>query len=499
MRATPRHDLRSLFLLIVLFLTAAFVYSRYGTQGELYRDGAIYVYSGQQIIQGVPPYVSMFDHKGPLASFLCAAGVWAAELTGKDELLCIRAIFFAISCASAAAIFLLVRALFESRSQAFFSSFVFLGFYGFGAAALGGPDPKTPVVLLEILALFFLTTRRWFWASLCGSLAALSWQPTGIYAVAALLLATFQAPRRVPALALAALGTLLPWIACGAYFLAEGALAEFVDGTLVFNLKYLDTPTSLKNHLGFLLTAMIVNFRAMGFPIVLGLFVLPLLYAWRMRETGLSFFACLVRDRFSSILLTFPLPVIWSVLDFQGYADFFVFLPYAAVGFGWLLERSLASLSDLARLSTRERFGLRCALSILLFLGCMCLYWAGRPRRDLQDQREAARRLIEEHGQDLRVVCVGVPEALVFLRSTNPSRYGFVMRGIHRHIDAHTSGGFRGWLAELDASDPDVLVVSRDLDFYLPPPFAAAWKEWLGRYERDPGAKLWDVYVHPQG
>ncbi len=490
-----RYDLLSLSVAALLFLTAAFVYSRYGTEGELYRDGAIYVYSGQQIVQGVPPYVSMFDHKGPLASFLCAAGVWAAELMGKDEMLCIRALFLALSCATVSAVFWLVHALFESRWQAFLSSLVFLGFYGFGAAALGGPDPKTPVVLLQVLALVFLTRRRWFWASFCGSLAALSWQPTGIYSIAAFVLAYFQASRRGPALAAAALGTLVPWIASGVYFLAHGALADFVDGILTFNLRYLETPTSLRNHLAFMLTAVIVNFRAMGFLIALGLCVMPLLYAWRMRATGLSFFACLVRDRFSSILATFPLPVIWSLLDFQGYADFFIFLPYAAVAFGWLLEHGLASLSDLARLSTRGRFALRCAICSVLFLGCTCVYWSGRPRRDLQEQRAAARRLIEEHGADLRVVSVGVPEALVFLRRTNPSRYGFIMRGIHRHIDAHTSGGFRGWLDELDASNPDVLVVGRDLDFYLPPAFAAAWNDWLARYERDPDAKLWDVYV----
>src|SRR3712207_9105294 len=43
------------------------------------------------------------------------------------------------------------------------------------------------------------------------------------------------------------------------------------------------------------------------------------------------------RETFAPVLLSLPFPVIWSMMDFQGYPDFFVFIPYVAIGFGGVL------------------------------------------------------------------------------------------------------------------------------------------------------------------
>src|SRR6185437_16223363 len=71
----------------------------------------------------------------------------------------------------------------------------FLAFEGFAADALGGPDAKTPAVLLSILALIALSRRRWVPAALAGSLAALTWQPLLVYVVVAVAGAALD-PRR---------------------------------------------------------------------------------------------------------------------------------------------------------------------------------------------------------------------------------------------------------------------------------------------------------------
>ena len=45
----------------------------------------------------------------------------------------------------------------------------------------------------------------------------------------------------------------------------------------------------------------------------------------------------------AAFLLSFLAPVIWSVLDFQGYPDFFVFLPYFAISFAWMVFLTLGT------------------------------------------------------------------------------------------------------------------------------------------------------------
>ena len=49
---------------LLLLALAALVYRQYGFAGPLTRDDAICLYSGQQMARGIPPYLSIWDHKG---------------------------------------------------------------------------------------------------------------------------------------------------------------------------------------------------------------------------------------------------------------------------------------------------------------------------------------------------------------------------------------------------------------------------------------------------
>ena len=62
----------------LILALSALVYRQYGFAGPLTRDDAIYLYSGQQMAQGTPPYLSIWDHKGPLAPMIAGAGAWIA-------------------------------------------------------------------------------------------------------------------------------------------------------------------------------------------------------------------------------------------------------------------------------------------------------------------------------------------------------------------------------------------------------------------------------------
>src|SRR5918997_1462442 len=89
--------------LLVLAL-AVFVYSLYGFDQVLLRDYSIYLYSGQRMAEGIPPYVSVFDHKGPLSPMLAALGVaWSKELNW-DDVYTVRLVFYLTACLTAVAV-----------------------------------------------------------------------------------------------------------------------------------------------------------------------------------------------------------------------------------------------------------------------------------------------------------------------------------------------------------------------------------------------------------
>ncbi|MBI2845309.1 MAG: DolP-mannose mannosyltransferase, partial [Chloroflexi bacterium] len=196
---------------LLVFALAAFVYSLYGLDGNLGRDPAIFLYAGQRMADGVPPYVSIFDHKAPLAYILPGLGVIISRLWGGDDIYTVRLLFFTMSCLTAVAVFLLGSSIFERHWVGFFAALTFLGFEPFAQGAGSGPKPKTPVVLFVTLNLLFTSQRKWFWAGLFGSLSLLVWQPTAIFPLITLVLAILRPrPERKAGITKTLLGIVSP-------------------------------------------------------------------------------------------------------------------------------------------------------------------------------------------------------------------------------------------------------------------------------------------------
>ena len=59
----------------VVALGSLVVFALHGTEGMLSRDLGIYAYAGQQVADGVPPYVGVLNRAGPLAHVLPGVGV----------------------------------------------------------------------------------------------------------------------------------------------------------------------------------------------------------------------------------------------------------------------------------------------------------------------------------------------------------------------------------------------------------------------------------------
>jgi hypothetical protein len=433
---------------------AALVYGLYGFHGPLIRDDAIYAYSGQRAASGIPPYLSIFDAKPPLPSFLAAIGVLGARVSDSDELMGIRAVFFFLSLLTVVCVYLLGTTLFSVRLPAVLSALVFLAFDGFARHAAAGPRAKGPMVLFVTLSLWLTSRRKWFWAGLCGALAALCWQPTAVYPLVTLIVAA-RAPvgEKYRAIGKTLSGISMPLVLTVVYFGWYGALFEFFDATVLFIVFFLEHSKSS------ILMVIHDGYTVMTLPIFIGLLMNVYFYMER-RARHDNYLDTLTKDRFSPLLLSFPLPIIWSMHDFQGYPDFFVFLPYAAVGFGYFLYLSLQAASDRLRrdskwISRSLVVGVCGAILSVAFINA----WAVRDKlgKSLDYQSRWASEIETRYGNDMRFLSIGAPQLLVLLRRTNPTRYIVIVRGFDEHIDARIKGGLKGWLFDLEKYDPDVI------------------------------------------
>jgi hypothetical protein len=446
--------------LLVLAL-AALVYGLYGFDGILLRDYSIYLYSGQRVAEGVPPYVGVFDHKGPLSPLIAGFGVAMSGVLNIDDVYAVRLVFCTTACLAAVAVYLLGKDVFRSWEAGLFSALTFLGFYAYAQPASSGPEPKTPMVLFETLSLLFAVHKRWFWSGFFGSLALLVWQPMAAFAFATFLLAITRPREERYGAALRALaGTATPILVTIAYFYYQGALADFFDGFVLFNFLFIERgEISTVSTLTTAAINIVLPYITMLVPILIGLVMIVRLYFQRPFEY-----------RFLPILVSFPAPVLWSLRDFQLADDFYVFLPYAAIGFGSFLLAAIRR-TDSPRV-------LAVVLSAILLTIALANTWdevnAASAQKltgtttDLPAQREGARQIQERFGEDVKVASINSPAVMVLLHKTNPDPYLWITAGVDNRIAARTPGGFEGWLEDLGEYDPDVISFFGDGQSLLP-------------------------------
>ena len=462
-RALPLLDKVSLPLL-VLFL-AVFVYGMYGFDGVLPLDYSIYLYSGQRMAEGVPPYVSIFDHKGPLSPMIAGLGVMLSKLLDGDDIYTVRAVFFATGCLTVVAVYLLGKSVFRSQVAGFFAALTFLGFYAYGYPAASGPEPKTPMVLFQTLSLLLASQKRWFWAGCFGSLAFLVWQPMGVFSMMVFVLAVTRPKGERRDAALRALGGIvMPLLVIVGYFYYYGALGELLDGVVLFNALYLTRGDYTTTPLVYMVVSdptlsqtlldpsllwesvsgVVLPYITMLGPIVIGLAMIIRLYFLKPYQY-----------RFAPILLSLPAPFLWAFIDFALSEDFFVYLPYAAIGFGAF------AASMIQRTKTPWLVGILLGMLLLGIAIANTFEEVNAPAANkllatnisLSEQREGASRIEEKFGKDIRIASVNSPQVLALLHRENPNPYLFITAGIDRYIDAKEPGGFEGWLKGLETSD----------------------------------------------
>jgi hypothetical protein len=427
---------------------AAALFTRFGVDDGMRRDEAVYAYGGQQLADGVPPYVSIFDPKTPLATFLAGAGELLARALHADGVHTMRILFLVSACLAVGAVYVLARWLWESALAGLVAAVVLASFEGFAVDALGGPDAKTPGIFLGVLAMALLVRRRWFWGAFAGSLAFLAWQPLGVYPMAAVACAALAGSRRerLRNTGRAVAGAVVPVAVTALWFWLQGALGAFVEAAFTFPLVGITRgPETLATRLDRILTTVDGDYGRTRILFWAGIVAAFALLAVRLRRAGPR------DDPYAVVVVATLLALIgFSLTDFQGYPDLYPLLPYAAVGLGGATALAVRAAGRLRIGAAAVAAGAGAALVIASWS------WysgddAGRP--SLVEERAHAAAIAAVAGSRGRVYAVGDPTVLVLTSRRNPSRYIYLGSGVEEWMLARTPGGFAGWKRRL-ASNP---------------------------------------------
>lgn len=463
---------------------ALITYVLHGFDGYLSRDLGVYSYAGQQVADGVPPYLGILNRAGPLAHLIPAIGVAGARVGGFDELLGMRLLFLIISVACVCLVYVLGRDLFASRLAGLAAAASFLAFSGFIEYASNGPREKSAMVLFLLCALLAVQRRRWFVAGFSVSLATLVLQPAFFIGLPAMLVAVIAVQRgeRIRALVRIAVGGLVPVAIFLLYFAAVGALREFIDDFLLINANYSAgssnpvTPSNfarvwsrLEAGYGVSLWVMVVGLGALA---VLSLSVLR--GENRRKDPGLITVAA-----FGVASLV---GLAWTSRDFDSWPDAFLFLPLAAIGIGGLAR------AIIERLSSRVAISLTLAWVVAAVAVAGTYSLAERDHR-LTHQRHSVDAMLARLPSGATFLSINAPQALVLSGKTNPTIHQVFQGGLADYVDDTWPGGIRGFGDWIGREQPTVIAIGGN----WPPWLADTIKTGYRRAGKAPG---WVWYVN---
>ncbi|HEY3529578.1 MAG TPA: hypothetical protein VGK78_10530 [Nocardioides sp.] len=439
-------------------LVALVVYGVHGFDGTLDRDQGTFVYAGQDVARGVPPFVGIFNSVGPLGDVVTGIGVRLGSLFGIDAVLAARLTYLVASAAAVAALSVLAREALGSRIAGLLTPAVFLTFTGFLELATGGPREKTVMVLCLELALLLMLRRQWFWAGALTALATLTWQPAILSALAAALVAlvTSGGSRRRASTSYVA-GGLTPVALVAVLYVVSGHLRMAWWGFVVVNVSYTRQPTILTSWR--LVTA---DYRWSTVLVVAGWALTVCLgaaAAARLRRTGVT-----PVDRPRLVLGAGGLVAgAWSCYAINGGADLFVVLPYAALGVGGGITWAARSLPMAAARRVT-------AVVAVLAVATACAESLATRDARLSVERRDVTRMAALLPPGSGVESVNAPEVLVLLDRRNPDPWQLSNSATAPFLDDHLDGGLATLAARISARRPGLIAVGRhSVDDWLMP------------------------------
>ncbi len=359
---------------IFLLLTAAAILTPIAPlyQPIPVRDQGVYLYVGQQILEGAIPYRDVWDHKGPLIYYINALGLSLTDSVWGVWFLEVVFLFLAAVTA-----FLALRLVFDFAT-AFSSAILWL--VALPLVLDHGSSVEEYSLLFQFAAIYFYLRSEknsngyWneVWVGLMAALA-FSLRPNNIgahLAIALVLLSiAFFFPkerlRTFKRILAAALGSATIFGIIGIYFAANHALGDLLDQVFIFNYHY----SKLKDFSWLALvkgyTTLAVFFQ-LGLAGLVGLFVY-LYQIWRQPQSADN-----LKTRFAFLTLVFvPIQLYLSLMSGRKYLHYYIaWLPVLALLIGFLIFW----VSQYAGIRQRHIFRFLLAAALLLAFGAQPVF-----------------------------------------------------------------------------------------------------------------------------
>jgi hypothetical protein len=457
----------SAYVMICLF--SALVFSMYGLELPLRRDNAQYIYSAQRLLQGEMPYQSIFDMKTPLTSFVTAFALLVTQNIFDEPIKGVRFFYVTVSITTILLTYALAKRLFDNKFESLLAPLMMIGFHGYIYQTAIGAEPKLLLLLFFVAGLIFIVDKKWFALGIASALCAFTWQPSGILLIAALIYAIMQKPQyRFSAFAKLATGFLIPSVIIFGYFLLNGAFKELIQGAFIVHI-YLERPN--ENEL--LNIAKMIPF---GFPFSSWLIIISLLafLIHGLRRVMKSENASRADNPFLPFMAALSLFMIASLIDFQSYPDFFIFLPFCSLGVIIFYRAAVNLVTEKRLITGNVNLSMFKYLFFLILISVPFLnvlfsnifsnhaaIWRGALIEQKRAYSHIVRAALGNYDVNSNIIVIGVPEIPALLGFRNGAQHVSMgsIPGYDAFISSNYSSGFSGWLDEMSENKPDLVVL----------------------------------------
>lgn len=464
---------------LFLFLAAFVVLWQYDPlHRSIYQDPGIFAYLSQLVAQGLAPHQYAFNEQTSLTFLLGGAAMRLGALVGVHPLLAFRAVSMLVMACAVVLTYRVGALLTRSRVAGFLAGVILLGYEGFNVRAATTLEPKGLMLVLGLATLYFLYRHKWFFAGACACAAGLAWQIAWGYLIIAVLLAAIQGGATLHARARAAGLTLLAVLGVFAlyalYFVWHHAYIEMLQQT--FLAPVLMHPVTGKPlnarifklaktfYLGFGTHAIIGALGATGLVVWLGANIgaRDLRAVWRR-----TLYFLFQNRRTAGTLLVVAGFVVYSLLDFQNFPDWFPLLPFISIFAAWLVWKVCLRVLDWLHVSLAARravlAGLVCVVIGLSTFPVFTHTGRDRPlqRGTWQEQQRVADEISAKLAPDAPIWLLGKAELLFFMRRTNINKYIYLFGNVDAAAEAFEPGGFRGMVNDALAQKPVLYTLSR--------------------------------------
>jgi hypothetical protein len=460
-------------LLLTTLAIASVVYSQYHLWDQPERkDRANWDYFSQVVSRGGTPYVDVVNIKSPLSAYIGAGAIVLSRPFGLRDLFAIRIVCCVMGVLIIGFTFLVALDSFNCRRVAFLSGIIMLAFHAYASSNAGGMQPKTPMMLFGLMALWAILKDRPFLAGTLAMLSALAWQPGLLFlGVAGLAFSRYLTSWRDLKVARLAAGAALPLVLMLLHLGMTGALREFYLWTIHFNYS-MYAPRQLQSPASFFrfLTRMLNKpFGREKVYFALALAGVAIILAREARAVRRDWREVLKSSPPRHAIIIAPLVYFaFCMINFQGAGDLFPLLPFvsifASVAAVFTLDLVAGAAGKIAGgvMPTAVKpvlFATACALVFYLSVSSAFAHEVGFPTLGDQDQDVKEMLALMEPGDSLFVH--GQTEILALSGLNNASRHIFLDRGKDLYLDQVEPGGFEGWLARLKETKPKIVAISR--------------------------------------